>query len=192
MDTISWGADKSKCFTVGSYYRALLGMHCVSFPWKIIWKSRVPPRVAFFVWTAALGGILTIDNLRRRKVMVLDWCCMCKKLIIFFSIALLHGRFGPWSLVFLESIGLCRVVPWSCWNAGSVVLVIIGTSRFGELFLILWCGAFGENVMGVALRIVNGLMLRLSSSFYVPFLIGLMGGVFTLVFLFLISWSFVF
>ncbi len=33
VDTICWGADKSKCFTVGSYYRALLGTHCVSFPW---------------------------------------------------------------------------------------------------------------------------------------------------------------
>jgi hypothetical protein len=47
------------------------------------------------------------------------------------------------------------------------------------------------NIMGVALRIVNGLMWRLSSSSYVPFLIGLLGGVFTLVFLFLISCSFV-
>ena len=35
--------------------------------------------VAFFVWAAALGHILTIDNLRRRQVIVLDWCCMCKK-----------------------------------------------------------------------------------------------------------------
>jgi hypothetical protein len=54
-------------FIVGSYYRALSGMLHVSFPWKIIWKSRVPPRVAFFVWMVALGRILTIDNLRRRR-----------------------------------------------------------------------------------------------------------------------------
>ena len=109
------------------------------------------------------------------------------QLIISFSIVLSQGRYGPWSLVFLESIRLCWAVPWRSWNVGRVVLVIIGTSRFGELFLIVWCGAFG----GVVLRIVNILMLRLSYSFYIPFLIGLMGGVFTLVFLFLISWSFV-
>ena len=60
------------------YYQALSGTIHVSLPWKIIWKSRVPPRVAFFVWTAALGRILTIDNLQRRHVMVLDWCCLCK------------------------------------------------------------------------------------------------------------------
>ena len=60
-----------EAITVGSYYRVLLGTPHVSFPWKIIWKSRVPPRVAFFEWTAALGRILTIDNLQRRHVMVL-------------------------------------------------------------------------------------------------------------------------
>jgi hypothetical protein len=32
----------------------------------------------FFVWTAALGKILTHDNLRRRLIVVLEWCCMCK------------------------------------------------------------------------------------------------------------------
>ena len=37
-----------------------------------------PLRVAFFVWTAALGKILTIDNLRKRKVKIIDWCYMCK------------------------------------------------------------------------------------------------------------------
>jgi hypothetical protein len=36
-----------------------------SFMWKSIWKVKVPPRVAFFVWTATLGKILTLDNLRK-------------------------------------------------------------------------------------------------------------------------------
>uniref|UniRef100_A0A7N2LZJ6 FeS cluster biogenesis domain-containing protein n=1 Tax=Quercus lobata TaxID=97700 RepID=A0A7N2LZJ6_QUELO len=40
--------------------------------------SEVPPRVAFFSWTAALGKILTIDNLRKRPFVVLEWCYMCK------------------------------------------------------------------------------------------------------------------
>jgi len=35
--------------------------------------------VAFFVWTAALEKILTHDNLRRRGVVVVEWCVMCKK-----------------------------------------------------------------------------------------------------------------
>ena len=33
--------------------------------------------VVFFVWTTALEKILTLDNLRKRNVVV-EWCCMCK------------------------------------------------------------------------------------------------------------------
>jgi hypothetical protein len=35
--------------------------------------------VNFFVWTAALTKILTLDNLRKGQVIVVDWYCMCKK-----------------------------------------------------------------------------------------------------------------
>jgi hypothetical protein len=87
---------------VASYYRALTGTSHISFPLKIIWKSRVPPRVAFFVWTAALGWILTIDNLRKRHVLSLDWCCMCKKGGESVDHLLLHCPFAweVWSMVF--------------------------------------------------------------------------------------------
>ena len=40
--------------------------------------TKVPHRVAFFVWKAAIGEILTVDNLHRRHIMIIDWCCMCK------------------------------------------------------------------------------------------------------------------
>jgi hypothetical protein len=50
-----------------------------SFPWKNIWCAKAPTRVAFFVWSAALGKILTHDNLRKRNIVVIEWCCMCKK-----------------------------------------------------------------------------------------------------------------
>ena len=40
---------------------------------------KAPLRVAFFVWTAALGKILTLDSLRKRNIMVMEWCYMCKQ-----------------------------------------------------------------------------------------------------------------
>jgi hypothetical protein len=49
------------------------------FPWKSIWKAKVLPRVAFFSWIVALGRLLTIDNLQKRNLILVDWCCMCKK-----------------------------------------------------------------------------------------------------------------
>jgi hypothetical protein len=31
------------------------------------------------VWTAAHGKILTMDNLRKRGILVVEWRCMCKR-----------------------------------------------------------------------------------------------------------------
>ena len=67
-----WLLCKRKGFTVSAYYHLLIGHSEQSFPWKSIWKQKIPSRVAFFVWTAALGKCLTIDNLRKRKVCILD------------------------------------------------------------------------------------------------------------------------
>jgi hypothetical protein len=35
--------------------------------------------VVFFAWSVALGKILTMDNLRKQHVIVVDLCYMCKK-----------------------------------------------------------------------------------------------------------------
>lgn len=51
----------------------------IIFPWKHLWRRKVPPKVAIFNWTASLGKILTIDNLRKCGQFALDWCYMCKK-----------------------------------------------------------------------------------------------------------------
>jgi hypothetical protein len=40
---------------------------------------KVTLKVSFFAGSAALGKILTIDNLHRSMVWVLDWCFMCKR-----------------------------------------------------------------------------------------------------------------
>ena len=78
VDTICWRPTKGQQFTVGTYFRSLSDSVDVSFPWRIIWRSRMPPRVSFYVWTEALGKILTIDNLWRRHTVVIDWCCIYK------------------------------------------------------------------------------------------------------------------
>ena len=43
-----------------------------------VWQIQALPRAAFFVWSAALGKILTLDNLRKRHVIVINKCFMCK------------------------------------------------------------------------------------------------------------------
>ena len=61
-----------------SYYKIRVNSEPVNGPWKTIWKSKAPLRVAFFVWTVVLGKMLTMDNLRKNIIMT-KWCCMCKK-----------------------------------------------------------------------------------------------------------------
>ena len=89
-------------FAVKRYYRSLSPLSPILFPWKLIWKVKVPHRVAFFSWTATLGKVLTIDNLRKRGLIIQEWCCMCKRsgedvdhLFLHCSVAM-----ELWSLVF--------------------------------------------------------------------------------------------
>ena len=56
-DKVCWQPSKSHIFQVSSYYAILTCKGEGCFPWQSIWKAKVPPRVAFFSWTAALGRI---------------------------------------------------------------------------------------------------------------------------------------
>ena len=94
--------DTCKGFEVSSYYQAFLGVCTQSFPWRSIWKQKVPSKVAFFVWTATLGTILTIDNLRKKKVLILDWCYIHKSNEESIDHLILHCPivYELWSMVF--------------------------------------------------------------------------------------------
>jgi hypothetical protein len=78
-DRLVWNPFERGFFEVRSYYGVLIRKNDPSFPWKSIWRVKAPTRVAFFVWSAALGKILMHDNLRKMNVVVIEWCCMCKK-----------------------------------------------------------------------------------------------------------------
>ena len=58
-----WIPSKDKGFLVKDYYRIFVGPTIFSFPWRSIWKQKIPFRVAFFVWSATLGKYLMTDNL---------------------------------------------------------------------------------------------------------------------------------
>jgi hypothetical protein len=50
----------------------------------------------------ALGKIPTLDNLRKRKVIVVDWCCMCKRSREFIDHLLRHCKVARelWTSIF--------------------------------------------------------------------------------------------
>jgi hypothetical protein len=79
VDKIYWIPSKRMIFEVKSCYKLKVNSEPVDGPWKIIWKSKVPPIVAFFTRIEVLGKILTMDNLCKKNIIVIEWCCMCKK-----------------------------------------------------------------------------------------------------------------
>jgi hypothetical protein len=77
-DGLKWKCNKEGVFDSRSFYAALNNRLGVVFPWKCVWQVKAPPRVAFFMWSAAWGKILTCDNLMRRGYTMAGWCCMCQ------------------------------------------------------------------------------------------------------------------
>ena len=105
-----WGGEDKICcmlakkssFKVSLYYRVLTGSSDQSFPWKSIWKPKVPSRVTFFFLIVALGKMLTIDILLKGKIWIWDWCFMCKSNGESVDHLLIHCPIATelWSMVF--------------------------------------------------------------------------------------------
>ena len=100
-DKMCWKPDKKKGNKVGVYHHLWFATGDHPFPCKIIWRSKVPPRVTFFDWTPALGKISTIENLKKKKVRIIDWCYMCKCNGEFVDHLLLHCLIPShlWSMI---------------------------------------------------------------------------------------------
>jgi hypothetical protein len=129
-DRLVWNPSKRDLFEVRSYYEVLV---------------KAPTRVAFLVWSAALGKILTHDNLRKRNVVVIEWCCMCKKNRESMDHLLLHCEVARdlWSCIFIL-FGIEWVMPrmvlelLTSWGAS------VGYGRAKEAWrlaplCLLWC-----------------------------------------------------
>jgi hypothetical protein len=62
-DKLCWIPSKRRSFEVKYFYEVLLPDTDFSFPWKSIWRTKVPLRMLFFTWTASLRKSFTLDNL---------------------------------------------------------------------------------------------------------------------------------
>ena len=71
-DKMLWSLARNHRFEVKSFYYSLQSAESSPFPWKNTWKVKPSPCIAFFTWTAALSKILTIDNLSRRGITLIN------------------------------------------------------------------------------------------------------------------------
>ena len=75
---VCWKPTRSRRFEVKGFYLSFYPP-TFSFLWRLVWQSKMPPREALFSWLASLGKVLTTDNFRKRLIIVLNWCYMCKR-----------------------------------------------------------------------------------------------------------------
>ena len=135
VDKICWTLSTRGVFDVLSYYKALQPPNPDSFPWKLLWKPKVPPKVSFLFGQRLWEKFLTIDNLRSRKVVVVDWCCMCKRNGVITDHLLLHCPVSQelWNTV-CSLFGVHWVMP-----RGVVELLASWSNKFNRLkSKVLW------------------------------------------------------
>lgn len=79
QDTVTWRWEKSGCFSVKSFYRALERGPLIREEVSNIWKIKGPLRVMIFGWLMLRNRILTVDNLVARGWAMVNMCIICKK-----------------------------------------------------------------------------------------------------------------
>ncbi|KAF5457906.1 hypothetical protein F2P56_021979 [Juglans regia] len=144
-DDLWWCPTRKGVFTVSSFYKVLTQVPDSQFPWRKLWCNKAPLKASFFVWTAALGKILTTDNLRRRNIIIADWCCMCKRGGESVDHLLLHCEVARtiWDAVF-NRIDLAWVMPETVMDALACWTSIRGMRQIKAVWkmipnCILWC-----------------------------------------------------
>ena len=76
-DELIWEENRDGFFLVKSMYKALRPRCPKSFPWAMVWKSCVQPKICFFAWEAIWGKIITNDQLQKRGFSLANRCYLC-------------------------------------------------------------------------------------------------------------------
>ena len=113
-DRMWWNPSRKGKFEVSFFYRILASKDSIPFPWKSIWRTKTPLRVAFFGWMATLGKTLTLDNVRKRGIAMINRCCMSEADEESIDHLFLHCRVTRtlWNAIF-SRFGLFWVMPSS-------------------------------------------------------------------------------
>ncbi|XP_060217918.1 putative acyl-activating enzyme 19 isoform X2 [Lycium barbarum] len=146
-DRLKWGSNKDGSYSVKEGYLLLTSNKDLidQWPWKLIWKINLPPKVSCFCWVALKRACLTLDNLMKRKFHLANRCYMCHCTSETINHLFLHCPVATdvWNM-FLTLFGLQWVIPhtvrevfvcWSSWKVGQVIRRIWSMVPA----CILWC-----------------------------------------------------
>ena len=83
------------------FYEALRGSGNIHFPWKSTWGNQASKKVAFSCLDSYIRKFITLENLIKRNIILVNWVSMYKsrgnQLIIFYFTAQMPVSYGPLS-----------------------------------------------------------------------------------------------
>ncbi|CAL1392585.1 unnamed protein product [Linum trigynum] len=77
-----WPLEASMVFSVHSFATNLIESNFggdTAFPFKLVWNPCVPSKICCFLWMVSHEKIATVDNLRKRGMILPNWCSLCKQ-----------------------------------------------------------------------------------------------------------------
>jgi len=114
QDGLFWNHNCNGNFSVKEAYKKFNSFtHQVTgWPWKLIWKVKIPPKVSCFTWLLAKQAVLTQENLMKRGIQLSPRCFLCGEEAETVNHLFLHCRITNilWS-IFINSKGLLWVMP---------------------------------------------------------------------------------
>jgi len=113
-DALWWKGSNKGIFKVGAAYRLMEqpSQQIPIWPWRQIWKGRIPYKVSCFIWLLAKEAALTQDNVMKRGITLCSRCFLCGETSETVNHLFLHCKFTQqlWR-VFLSLKGISWAMP---------------------------------------------------------------------------------
>ncbi|WMV23130.1 hypothetical protein MTR67_016515, partial [Solanum verrucosum] len=94
-DVMWWKGNSRGEFKVNSAYKLMnqTTPQTHSWPWKQIWRSKIPHIISCFIWLFAKEVALTQDNLKKRGITLCSSCFLCEEALEKVSHLFLHCKY---------------------------------------------------------------------------------------------------
>jgi len=121
-DHLWWQGNSKGIFKVYAAYKIMnqSNHQIANWPWKQIWRIKVPHKVSIFVWLLAKEATLTVDNLMSRGMTLCSRCFLCKEIAETVNHLFLHCPFTAhlWRII-LNRKGIAWTMPGKITEALS-------------------------------------------------------------------------
>lgn len=77
-DEMFWKLNGEEKFSVKSMYEGMCSNITPSYPEDCVWHLCIQLKASFLVWELWWNHALMIDNLVRRRMIIPNWCCLCR------------------------------------------------------------------------------------------------------------------